>query len=86
VILGSAFVVKYVMLASLSSPGGGRMTRVLLALFDAATFGAIAQDPQAPASGYLAFGAIVLFLVGVTLLPAAGNGRAAQSAEVARRY
>jgi hypothetical protein len=85
VILGSAFLVKYVMLASLSAPGGGRMTRVLVALFDAATFGAVAQDPQAPASGYLAFGAIVLLLIGFTLLPSGTNSRAVQRAELARR-
>jgi hypothetical protein len=71
VILGSGLVLKFVVLAALSGPSGSRTARVLMALFDAATFGAIAQEPQAPGAGYLAFFAIALFLAGVGALPAA---------------
>ena len=71
VILGSALVLKFVVLAALSSPSGSRTARVLAALFDAATFGAIAQEPQAAAAGYAAFFAVGLFLVGVSALPSA---------------
>lgn len=71
VILGSALVLKFVVLASLSGPSGSRTARVLAALFDAATFGTITQEPQAPGAGYLAFFAIALFLAGVGALPAA---------------
>jgi hypothetical protein len=69
VILGSAFVLKFVVLDALSDPSGGRIKRVLLALFDAATLGGIAQQPEHPAAGYLAFAAIVLFMAGVAALP-----------------
>ena len=69
VILGAAFVLKFIVLASLSDPVGGRTKRVLVALFDAATLGGIAQAPQHPASGYLAFAAIMCFLAGVWALP-----------------
>jgi len=71
VIFGSALVLKFVVLASLSSPGGSRTTRVLVALFDAATFGTIAQEPQTSGAGYLAFAAIALFLAGIAALPSA---------------
>jgi hypothetical protein len=71
VILGSALVLKFVVLAALSGPSTSRAARVLAALFDAATFGSITQEPQAPGAGYLAFFAIVLFLAGVSALPAA---------------
>jgi len=71
VILGSALVLKFVVLASLSGPSGSRTARVLTALFDAATFGTITQEPQAPQAGYLAFFAIAMFLAGATLLPPA---------------
>jgi hypothetical protein len=71
VILGAAFVVKFVVLAGLSDPSSSRLTRVLIALFDAGTFGTIAQQPAHPAAGYLAFVAIALFLMGVAALPAA---------------
>jgi hypothetical protein len=71
VILGSALVLKFVVLASLSGPSGSRVTRVLVALFDTATFGTITQEAQSPGAGYAAFFAIGLFLIGVGALPAA---------------
>lgn len=71
VIFGSALVLKFVVLASLSGPGGSRTTAVLVALFDAATFGTIAQEPQTSGAGYLAFAAIALFLLGIAALPSA---------------
>lgn len=71
VIFGSALVLKFVILASLSSPDGSRTTRVLVALFDAATFGTIAQEPQTSGAGYVAFAAIALFLGGIAALPSA---------------
>jgi hypothetical protein len=69
VIFGSALVLNYVLLAGLSDPSGSQTRRILVALFDAATFGTIAQEPQSPAAGYIAFFAIVLFLAGVSTLP-----------------
>jgi hypothetical protein len=71
VILGSALVLKYVVLASLSGPSGSRTARVLMALFDAATFGSITQEPQTAGAGYFAFFAIALFLAGISALPSA---------------
>jgi len=69
VILGSALILKFIVLAGLSEPSASRTSRVLIALFDAATFGAIAQEPQPAAAGYLAFAATVLFLTATALLP-----------------
>ncbi len=69
VILGAGLIVKFVILAGLSEPSGTTTSRVLVALFDATTFGAIAQEPQPAAAGYLAFLAIALFLASVALLP-----------------
>jgi hypothetical protein len=78
VILGAAFVLKFVILAGLADPAGSRVRRVLVALFDAGTFGTMSQEAQHPASGYLAFLAAALFLIGVATLPTraaqAGNG------------
>src|SRR5438132_5913226 len=71
VILGSALVLKFVILAALSGPSGSRTARVLAALFDAATFGTITQEPQTPGAGYAAFFAVGLFLIGASALPAA---------------
>lgn len=69
VVTGSAFVLKFVALASLADPAGGRTKRVLLALFDVATLGTIAQAPLHAAAGYAAFMLVLLFLAGVALLP-----------------
>lgn len=72
VTLGSALILKFVVLAAVSNPTGGRMSRVVIALFDAATFGSITQEAQAPAAGYLAFFSTALFLIALALLPPPG--------------
>lgn len=69
VVLGSAFLLKFVVLTALADPDGGTAARVLAALFDAATLGTIAQDRLPPSSGYLAFLVVILYLVGVAALP-----------------
>jgi hypothetical protein len=69
VICGSAFVVKFVILAGLSDPAGGRTKRVLVALFDAATLGIMTQEPLPDVAGYIAFFTIVLYLVAIAALP-----------------
>lgn len=67
--LGSTLMVKFIVLAAISGPGESRVGRVLVALFDAATFGGVAQDPEPSSAGYLAFAAVALYLVAVALLP-----------------
>lgn len=69
VVLGSAFLLKFVVLAALADPDGGRTKRVLVALFDVATLGTITQDPLHPAAGYVAFAVCGLYLVGIAGLP-----------------
>lgn len=69
VVLGSAFLLKFVVLAALSDPDGGRMRRVLIALFDVATLGTVSQAPLHPATGYIAFFIVLLYLAGVAALP-----------------
>ena len=68
VILGASFILKFIVLSSLGEPSG-RTFRLLVALFDAATFGSIAQAPEPASVGYLAFFSAAVFLVGVALLP-----------------
>jgi hypothetical protein len=70
VVLGSAFVLKFVVLAALADPEGGRLRRVLVALFDAATLGTVSQAPIDPASGYIAFALVFIYLIGIAALPA----------------
>lgn len=69
VVVGSAFVLKFVILAALSDPDGGRTRRVLVALFDAATLGTVSQEPLHPSAGYIAFLLVLLYLAGIAALP-----------------
>ena len=69
VILGSAFILKFVFLAALSDPGGGALKRMLLALLEGITLGALTQPPLHAATGYVAFGTLVLFLIALAMLP-----------------
>jgi hypothetical protein len=72
VIFGSAFTLKYVVLAALSDPAGGTLKRMLLVLVEGVTLGTLTQSAFHPATGYIAFATLVLFLVGVAMLhPAA---------------
>jgi len=72
VLLGSAFVLKFVVLAAVSTPAEGRVARALQLLFEGATLGTVSQADTGSATGYLAFAALLLYLVGVWMLPSAG--------------
>ena len=69
VTFGSAFVLKFVVLYELSTPGTGWLKRVLQAMLEGITLGSLTQDVLHPAVGYLAFFTVALFLIGVFLLP-----------------
>jgi hypothetical protein len=73
VTFGAAFVLKFIVLDALSDPAGGRLTRLIQVLFEGVTLGTLTQDTQPPAAGYIAFAAIVMFLVSVALLPSSGQ-------------
>ena len=69
VIFGSTFVLKFIVLAALSDPAGGWLKRVLLVTLEAVTLGTLTQRPLAPSTGYVAFCALALYVVGLALLP-----------------
>jgi len=71
VILGSAFVVKFIILAALSDPADTLFTRALRVLFEGMTLGSITQDVVHPATGYVAFTTLMLYFFGLLLLPSA---------------
>ena len=83
VLIGSSFLLKFVVLAALADPGGGRTRRVLVALFDVATLGSVTQAPLHPAAGYVAFCTALLFLVGVAALPVRTGRRDSEHSPVA---
>jgi hypothetical protein len=71
VIFGAAFVVKYVLLGAMYGPDGGVTRRVVLALLEGVSLGTLAYTPPGPATGYVAFVTVLVYLVGVWALPRA---------------
>ena len=69
VIFASAFVLKFIVLAALSDPVGGWLKRTLLAALEGLTLGTLSQDLYRPATGYIAFATLVLFIGSLALLP-----------------
>jgi hypothetical protein len=68
VIVGSAFILKFILLTALSDPAGGALNRMLLAMLEGITLGTLSQPVLHVATGYIAFATLVLFLIGLALL------------------
>ena len=69
VIVGAAFILKFVVLGAISDPGDTALKRVLFALLEGVTFGTLTQPRLHPAAGYVAFATLILFLIGLAMLP-----------------
>ncbi|RPI48596.1 MAG: hypothetical protein EHM55_25330 [Acidobacteria bacterium] len=74
VITGAAFILKFVVLAALSDPGEGTLKRVLYAMLEGVTLGTLTQPVLHPATGYIAFGTLALFLIAISMLPSRPAG------------
>lgn len=70
VILGAALVFKYVILSALFDAEGGIVKRMLLALLEGVSVGSVETERLHDATGYVAFGNVLLYLLGLALLPA----------------
>lgn len=69
VTFGAAFILKFVVLDGLSAPAEGTIKRAVRAVLDSVTFGALIQDVPHPVTAYIALFAVLLFLIGLLLLP-----------------
>ena len=70
-LFGTAFVVKHMLLASLYTPGGGWLNRLASAALEGVTLGTLEGPSYAPATGYVSFFTLALYVCGLVLLPAA---------------
>jgi hypothetical protein len=68
VLFGTAFVLKYMLLASLYSQDGGWLKRVAGALVSGVTLGTLDAPVFAPATGYISFFTIGLYIAGLVLM------------------
>jgi hypothetical protein len=68
VLFGTAFVLKHILLASLYSPDGGWLKRLTGALVSGVTSGTLDAPTFAPATGYLSFFTLGLYVMGLMLV------------------
>lgn len=71
VLLGSLFVLRFIVFESLYAEEAGTLKRMLTALMAGVTLGGIEYAPNAAATGYVAFLTLALYMTGLVLLPAA---------------
>ena len=68
VLFGTAFVLKHMLLASLYAPEGSWLKRLTAALVQGATVGSLDAPRFAPATGYISFFTIALYIAGLILV------------------
>lgn len=73
VLFGTAFVLKHLLLASLYSPQGGWLNRLTGALVSGVTQGTLDGPTFAPATGYISFFTLALYIVGLGLVGFSGQ-------------
>jgi hypothetical protein len=79
VLLGSAFVVRFIVLEGLYARDGTFAKRVITAMLEGASLGSIQYDPAGAGTGYVAFFTLALFFIGLILLPRGGPRGALKS-------
>lgn len=73
ILFGTAFVLKHMLLASLYSPEGGWLKRVAGTLLQGVSLGTLDAPTFAPATGYISFFTLSLYVAGLILLAFAGK-------------
>ena len=76
ILFGTAFVLKHILLASLYSPEGGWLKRISGTLLQGVTLGTLDAPNFAPATGYISFFTLTLYVAGLILLAFAGKDEA----------
>ena len=86
VLFGTAFFLKYMLLASLYAPDdGGFMRQLAGLLLQGVTLGTLGTEQFAPATGYISFFMLALYVVGLILLPAAPDDEETATDALPRR-
>jgi hypothetical protein len=73
ILFGTAFVLKHMLLASLYSPEGGWLKRAAGTLLQGVSLGTFDAPSFAPATGYISFFTLTLYVAGLILLAFAGK-------------
>jgi hypothetical protein len=73
ILFGTAFVLKHLLLASLYNPEGSWLKQVAAALLQGVSLGTLDAPNFAPATGYISFFTLTLYVAGLVLLAFAGK-------------
>ncbi|HLM54802.1 MAG TPA: hypothetical protein VK422_01660 [Pyrinomonadaceae bacterium] len=84
-LFGTAFFLKHVLLASVYAPGGGWLKRLAGAALEGVTLGTLQGQSYAPATGYISFFTLALYVGGLLLLPPAPEDDDAPRAAITTR-
>lgn len=76
ILFGTAFVLKHILLATLYSPEGGWLKRIAGTLLQGVSLGTLDEPNFAPATGYICFFTLALYVAGLILLAFAGRDEA----------
>jgi hypothetical protein len=68
VLFGTAFVLKHMLLAGLYAPQGGWLRRLTGLLLEGATLGTLDSPAFAPATGYISFFTVALYVAALALI------------------
>lgn len=74
VLFGTAFALKHLLLASLYSPDGSWLRKVAGTLLQGVSLGTLDAPAFAPATGYISFFTLVLYVSGLLLVTFAADG------------
>jgi hypothetical protein len=67
-LFGTAFIIKHVLLASFNAPESSLFKRLASALLEGVTLGSLGGESLAPATGYISFFTLALYVCGLLLL------------------
>jgi hypothetical protein len=76
VLFGTAFALKHMLLAALYAPEGGWLKRIAGVLLEGVSLGTLEADRFAPATGYISFFTLALYVGGLLLMTPAPAGEA----------
>ena len=76
ILFATAFVLKHILLASLYSPAGGWLNRIAGTLIQGVSLGMLEEPGFAPATGYICFFTLALYVAGLIVLGFADRGEA----------
>jgi hypothetical protein len=86
-LFGTAFVLKHMLLASLYAPDGGWLKRIAGVLLEGVSLGTLDAQPFAPATGYIAFFTLALYVTGLVLMtPTPEDAQDEDALQLVRAY